>query len=174
MDQTALENPMRQVRIGKVVVNSSIGEGGARLEKAMKILEGLTGQKPSVRKAKKTIRGFGIRRGEPIAAVVTLRRQRAEEFLKRAFAAVGNRIKQDSFDEYGNFSFGIKEHLEFPGTRYDPDLGIIGMDIIVHLVRPGHRVATRRIRRSKIGKAHRLTRDEGVEFVRNIFGVRVE
>ncbi len=174
MDSAILENPMRRIRVSKVVVNSSIGEGGVKLERAVKILEMLTGQKPSVRKAKKTIRGFGIRKGEPIAAVVTLRGMRAVEFLRKALAAVGNRLSRDNFDEYGNFAFGIKEHLEFPGTRYDPELGIIGMDIIVHLARPGLRVSTRRIKRSRIGKSHRLTREEGIEFVRNEFGAQID
>ncbi|MCS7146299.1 MAG: 50S ribosomal protein L5 [Aigarchaeota archaeon] len=165
---------MRRVKVSKVVVNSSIGEGGVRLERAVKILEMLTGQKPSVRKAKKTIRGFGIRKGEPVAAVVTLRGAKAEEFLRRALAAVGNRLSSQSFDDYGNFAFGIREHLEFPGTRYDPELGIIGMDIIVHLARPGLRVSVRRIRRSRIGRRHRLTREEVIEFLKSEFGVIIE
>ncbi|MEM4151632.1 MAG: 50S ribosomal protein L5, partial [Nitrososphaerota archaeon] len=150
MDNVILENPMRRIRVSKVVVNSSVGEGGVKLEKAVKILQMLTGQKPSIRKAKKTIRGFGIRRGEPIAALVTLRGKRGEEFLQKALAAVGNKLSSENFDDYGNFAFGIKEHLEFPGTRYDPELGIIGMDVIVHLSRPGVRVAVRRLKRSQI------------------------
>lgn len=174
MDNAVLENPMQRVRVNKVVVNSSVGEGGVRLERAVKILEMLTGQKPSVRKAKKTIRGFGIRKGEPIAAMVTLRGAKAEDFLKRAFAAVGNRLSSTSFDEHGNFAFGIREHLEFPGTRYDPELGIIGMDVIVHLSRPGLRVSERRMRRSKIGRRHKLTKEEGIEFIKSRFGVQID
>ncbi|HDJ25897.1 MAG TPA: 50S ribosomal protein L5, partial [Candidatus Bathyarchaeota archaeon] len=107
---------MLKPKIEKVVVNCCVGRSGEPLEKAMKIIQELTGQKPCVRKAKKTIRQFGIRKGEPIACVVTLRKEKALEFLKRALAAVENKVKASSFDEHGNFSFGIKEHIEIPGT----------------------------------------------------------
>ncbi len=173
MDNAVLKNSMRRIKVNKVVVNTSIGEGGIRLERAVKILSELTGQKPSIRKARKTIRGFGIRRGEPMAAIVTLRGKKAEEFLKRALAAVGNRLSSENFDELGNFAFGIKEHLEFPGTRYDPELGIIGMDVIVHLSRPGHRVSLRRLKRSRIGHKHKLTREEGIEFAKEVLGAQI-
>jgi len=173
MAETQLENVNRRIRISKVVINSSIGEAAAKLEKASKILEELTSQKPSLRKAKKTIRGFGIHRGEPIAVMVTLRGKKAIEFLKNALAAVGNKIKESSFDEYGNFSFGIKEHLDIPGTKYNPEVGIIGMDIIVNVDRPGRRVELRRIKRSKMGRKHRVTKEESIEFIRREFNVEI-
>lgn len=76
--------PMLKPRIDKVVVNISVGKSGEPLEKATKVLKELTGQTPCKRKAKKTIRDFGIRRGEPMACMVTLRKQRAIEFLKKS------------------------------------------------------------------------------------------
>ncbi len=167
------QNPMRRPKLGKVVVNISVGESGQPLERASTILENLTGQKPSRRKAKRTIRAFGIRRGEPIACVVTLRGERARSFLKRALEAVGNRIPLRSFDREGNFAFGIKEHIDIPGTRYDPSLGITGMDIIVQVERPGYRVERRRRGRSKVGRHHRMTREEAAEFIKSSFGTEV-
>ena len=167
------ENPMRRIRIEKVVINSCIGANTPRLERAAKIIEMLTGQKPEFRKAKKTIKGFGIYRGQPIAVRVTLRKQKAVEFLEKALKAVNNTLKASSFDENGNFSFGIKEHLDIPGTKYDPELGIIGMDVCVHLSRPGLRVVLRKRARSKIGSSHKITREEAMEFVKNTFGVRI-
>ncbi len=167
------ENPMRRIRIEKVVINSCIGANTPRLERAAKIIEMLTGQKPEFRKAKKTIKGFGIYRGQPIAVRVTLRKQKAVEFLEKALKAVNNTLKASSFDENGNFSFGIKEHLDIPGTKYDPELGIIGMDVCVHLSRPGLRVALRKRARSKIGSSHKITREEAMEFVKNTFGVKI-
>ncbi|MCS7094546.1 MAG: 50S ribosomal protein L5 [Thaumarchaeota archaeon] len=166
-------NPMRVLRIEKVVVNCSVGESGVRLERASKILESLTGQRPSIRKAKKTIKGFGIHKGEPIAVMVTLRHEKAIEFLRRAFEAAKNTLRSESFDTYGNFSFGVKEHLDMPGTRYDPELGMIGFDVVVHVARPGLRVQNRRIKRSKIPVSHRPTKEESIEFVRREFGVNV-
>ncbi|KYH41143.1 MAG: 50S ribosomal protein L5, large subunit ribosomal protein L5 [Candidatus Bathyarchaeota archaeon B26-2] len=167
------ENPMLRPKIEKVVVNVSVGKSGEPLEKASKILEELTGQRPCRRRAKKTIRDFGIRRGEPTACVVTLRGGRAEEFLKKAFQAVDSRIQSRSFDELGNFAFGIKEHIEIPGTRYKPELGIIGMDVCVSMEKPGYRVKKRRRVKSKIGSSHLLTREESILFVQERFGVEV-
>jgi len=173
MSALKLENPMRRLKIEKVVVNSCIGTSGPRLERAAKILEMLTGQKPQIRRAKKTIKGFGIHRGEPIAVRVTLRGRRAREFLEKALKAVNNRVKASSFDEHGNLSFGIKEHLDIPGTKYDPELGIIGMDVSVHITRPGYRVAWRKRARSKVGSKHRVTREEAMKFLREEFGVEI-
>ena len=167
------ENPMLKPRIEKVTVNVSVGKSGEPLERAMKILEELTGQKPCTCKAKKTIRDFGIRRGEPIACLVTLRGEKAENFLRRAFQAVDNRISKRSFDQLGNFSFGIKEHIDMPGTRYVPELGIIGMDVVVAMERPGYRVKRRRRVKSKIGRNHLLTAEESMLFVKDKFGVEI-
>ncbi len=167
------EKPMLKPKIEKVIVNVSVGKSGEPLEKAMKILNELTGQKPCARKAKKTIRDFGIRRGEPIACLVTLREERAHSFLKRAFQAVDNKIQKVSFDSHGNFSFGIKEHIEIPGTKYSPELGIIGMDISVAMDRPGYRVKRRCRAASRIGSDHLLTIEESITFIGDDFGVEV-
>ena len=167
------KNPMLKPRIEKVTVNMCIGKSGEPLEKAAKILEQLTQQRPCKRKAKKTIRDFGIRKGEPMACLVTLRGERARDFLKRAFRAVDNKVARDCFDRYGNFSFGIKEHIEIPGTKYVPELGIHGMDVSVSLGRPGYRVKRRRHAKSRIGLSHLLTRDEATLFIKDEFGVEI-
>jgi len=167
-------NVMLQPRIAKVVVNIAKGQSGEPLEKAMEILEQITRQKPCTRKAKRTIRAFGIRRNEPISCLVTLRGRKAETFLKQSFESVGNRISLKSFDENGNFAFGIREHIDIPGTKYDPNLGITGMDVIVSVERPGYRVKHRRKAKSKIGRSHRLNRDDTIEFIKNSFGIVVE
>jgi len=167
-------NPMLKPRIEKVVVNISVGKSGEPLEKAAKVLEELTGQKPCKRKARKTIRDFGIRKGEPIACLVTLRKERALEFLKKALEAIDNKLSKSCFDEHGNFTFGIKEHIEIPGMRYDPELGIFGMDVCVSLCRPGQRVRYRRIeRKKKIGKHHRLIPEEAMLFIKELTGVEI-
>jgi len=166
-------NPMLKPRIEKVTVNISVGKSGAPLENAAKILEELTGQRPCKRKAKKTIRDFGIRKGEPIACLVTLRGERANSFLEGVFKAIDNKLSRKSFDNQGNFSFGIKEHIEIPGTKYKPELGIYGMDISVTLGRLGYRVKRRRRVKSKVGLRHLLTREEAMSFVRGEFGVEI-
>jgi len=167
------KNPITKPRIEKVVVNMSVGKSGEPLEGAMKILEELTGQKPCRRKAKKTIRDFGIRKGEPIACLVTLRGEGARNFLKKAFQAVDNKLSESCFDDKGNFSFGIKEHIEIPGTRYRPELGIYGMDVSVALYRPGYRVKRRHRLKCKVGTKHILTSNETMHLIRDEFGIEI-
>ncbi len=166
------ENPMTKVRIEKVTINAAIGKPGEPLDKAAKILEFLTDQKPCLRSAKSSIKDFGIRKGEPIACVVTLRKQKAEEFLKKAFTAIGNKITKSNFDNAGNFAFGINEHIELPGVKYDPALGIIGMDICVTVAKPGYRVKNKRIS-SRIGARHRVTSEESISYIRDIYGIEI-
>jgi large subunit ribosomal protein L5 len=166
-------NPLRVVRILKVTLNIATGKSGEPLEKAKKVLTQLTNKTPTTKQAKKAIKDWGVRKGEPIAAVVTLRGNDASEFLKRALDAVSNKVNESSFDDYGNFSFGIKEHIEIPGTRYVPELGIFGATIHVTLGRPGYRIRSRAIRPSKIGRNHYVSREDAVKFMQNNFGLNV-
>jgi len=172
--ETVKENPMRTIKLAKVTVHIAVGKSGEMLEKARKVLEDLTGQKTCTRQAKRTVKEFGIREGEPIACLTTLRGDRANEFLKRGLEAASNTLKGSSFDENGNFAFGVKEHIEIPGTKYQPELGIFGMDIVGTLERPGYRVKRRRIRPAKIGKSHRVNREDAIKFVAEKFGVQVK
>lgn len=164
---------MEKPRIEKVVINMGIGESGEKLAKAESLLENLVNQKPIKRKAKQTNKDFGIRKNEPIALKVTLRGKKAYEFLKNAFEAVDNRISSGSFDMYGNFSFGLKEHIDIPGVKYDPKIGVYGMDICVSLERKGYRIKRRRIKRRKISPNHRIKKEEGINFVKETFKVDV-
>jgi large subunit ribosomal protein L5 len=109
----------------------------------------------------------------PIGCVVTLRGEKAEEFLKRAFAIRENRIASYSFDREGNLSFGVPDYTDFSGMKYDPEIGIFGMDISVSIQRPGKRVARRRIMRRSIPHSHRMTRPEAMEFIKQKFNVEV-
>ena len=167
------ENPMLKPIIEKVTVNMSVGKSGGPLEQAVTIIKQLTKQKPSKRKAKKTIREFGIRKGESIACLVTLREEKAEEFLRKAFYAVDKKLSKYCFDKQGNFSFGIKEHIDLPGTKYVPELGIHGMDVSVSLGRAGYRVKRRHRAKSRVGKSHLLTNQEAILFIKDEFDVEI-
>jgi len=171
--ETAKRNPMRELRIEKVTVNIGVGKSGEPLEKAKKVLNQITNRTPCSRRAKKTIKEFGIRQGEPMACAVTLRRDNARNFLKKALEAAGNKLSKSSFDKYGNFGFGIKEHIEIPGTKYIPELGIFGMNVNVTFERPGFRVKRRAIGRSDVGKGHLVSRDEAVGYIRSNFGTEI-
>lgn len=166
-------NPLRVVRILKVTLNIATGKSGEPLEKAKKVLTQLTNKTPTTKQAKKAIKDWGVRKGEPIAAVVTLRGEDASEFLKRALDAVSNKVNRSSFDDYGNFSFGIKEHIEIPGTRYVPELGIFGATIHVTLGRPGYRIRSRAIRPSRIGRNHYVSSRDAVKFMQDNYGINV-
>ncbi len=174
--QTAQEtepNPLRAVRIEKVTLNIATGKSGEPLEKAKKVLNQITNRTPATKPARKTVKEFGIRKGEPIAAVVTLRREEARAFLARALDAVGNKVKETAFDDYGNFSFGIKEHIEIPGTKYVPELGIFGATIHITMERPGYRVKRRSVHRSRIGPGHYVSKEEAISFMQNNYRTQV-
>jgi large subunit ribosomal protein L5 len=164
---------MLKPKIEKVVVNISVGKSGEPLEKATKVLKEITGQTPCKRKAKESVRDFNIRKGESIACIVTLRKAKAIEFLNKVLPVVDKKLSGRSFDKQGNFSFGIKEHIELPGVKYDPDVGIFGMDVCVSVIRPGYRVKTRRKGRSKLGAKHVLTPEESLVFAKEALGVEI-
>ncbi len=172
--ETVPENPMRAIRLAKVTVHINVGKSGEMLEKARKVLNEITGQKPCTKQAKKTVKDFGITEGEPIACLTTLRGEKASTFLKRGLEAVGNSIKRSSFDDNGNFAFGVKEHIEIPGTKYVPELGIFGMDVIGTLERPGFRIKRRRIRPASIGKFHRISKEDAIKFITEKFAVQIK
>lgn len=174
MAVTETINPMKKIRLEKVTVNIGVGEAGERLQKAYQLLQELTSAKPVYTIAKKSIREFGVRKGAPIGVKVTLRGQKAIEFLNKVLAAVGHRIKSSSFDNYGNVSFGISEHVLIPGTRYDPEIGIFGMDIAITLARPGYRVMRRKRKNAHVPKRHRtISKEEAMEFLKQNFNVTI-
>ena len=172
--ETVHDNPMRAIKLAKVTVHIGVGKSGDMLEKAKKVITELTGQKPCTKQAKMTLKEFSIREGEPITCLTTLRGEKAAAFLKRGLEAISNSVKRSSFDENGNFAFGIKEHIEIPGTKYVPELGIFGMDVMVTLERPGFRIKRRRIRPARIGKSHRVTRDDAIKFITENFGAQIK
>ncbi len=164
--------PMREPQIAKVIIDVCTG-GGEPLAKAATILEDLTGQTPTESKARQTVRDFGIRRKEPIAVRVTLRHKKAEQFLAKALKAKDDVLLIKNWDLDGNFAFGISEHIDIPDVKYDPQLGIQGMNITVCIERPGFRVKRRRRKQTKVPYRHRLTAEESMVFVKNKFGIEI-
>jgi large subunit ribosomal protein L5 len=139
-DELGLANVMQVPRLVKVVVNMGVGEGSKEprlLDGAVRDLIEITGQRPLVTKAKKSIAGFKIREGQSVGAKVTLRGDRMWEFLDRLLSLALPRIRDfrglspRSFDGNGNYTFGLTEQLVFPEVDYDKVEKIRGMDIIV-------------------------------------------
>ena len=134
------KNVMQVPKIDKIVINMGVGEAKENakiLESAMKDLEIISGQKPVITKAKKSVANFKIREGMPIGCMVTLRSERMYEFLDRLVNLALPRVRDfrgvnpNSIDGRGNYSMGIKEQLIFPEIEYDKVDKIRGMDIIV-------------------------------------------
>jgi large subunit ribosomal protein L5 len=172
--ETVQENPMRKIRVSKVVVNIGLGKSGEAIERGKKVLEQVTGQSPAQTRAKKSVRDFGIHKGEPIGVVVTVRGEDTTPLIAKLLAAREKKLQESCFDSRGSVSFGIKEHIEIPGIRYDPAIGILGMNVSVLLERPGFRVARRNRRASRVGKAHLVSREEAVQFFKDNFGATIQ
>ena len=168
-----MENTMKKIKLAKVVLNMGVGRSGDAIEVAKKALTQISDKKPNARAAKETQRDWGVRKGEPIGAAVTLRRDDAKVLLKRLFDAKGNQINGKAFDNFGNFSFGIKEHIDIPGVKYDPQVGILGLGIAVTLTRPGYSVRTRSKHKASVGKSHIITRQDAKDYITKEFGVKI-
>jgi len=159
--------------IAKVTVNIGVGEAGEKLKKAETVLEGVTKQKAVQTLSKTTNKDWGLRKFMPIGCKVTLRKKAAETFLINALKILDNRIAEYTFDDQGNFSFGVPDHTLFEGQKYDPNIGIFGMDICVTVEKPGYRIKHRRIDRRKLPQRHGVTKEETMKFITEKFNVEV-
>ena len=138
--ELGLRNPMQAPRLEKVVVNMGLGEAiqnGKILDASLEQLTAITGQKPVVTKARKSIANFKLRQGQSIGAMVTLRGNRAYEFLDRLLNVALPRVRDfkgvspKAFDGKGNYTLGVKEQIIFPEINYDKVEKIKGLNITV-------------------------------------------
>ena len=139
-DRFEIQNPMRIPKLEKIVINMGVGEAAQdsrRLDGAMEDLARITGQKPQLRRARKSIAGFKIRDGMPVGARVTLRGERMWEFLDRLITIALPRVRDfrgispRSFDGRGNFALGLREQTIFPEISYDSIDTTRGLDVAV-------------------------------------------
>ena len=168
-----IQSVMKKISLQKVVLNMGVGKSGEAIEVAKKALDQISGKKSCAREARATQRDWAVRKGEPIGVAVTIRGNKARELLKRLFDAKGNQINEKSFDDFGNYSFGIKEHIDIPGIKYDPQIGILGLGVSVSLTRPGYNIRVRSKHKAKIGKSHTISKKEAQDYLIKEFGVKV-
>jgi len=164
---------MQEIKLDKVVLNIAVGNDEAKLTKAMKLLEIITGRKPIKTLAKKRIAAFKIRPGLPIGCKVTLRKSKAKEMLIKLLEGVENKILAKQFNERG-FSFGIKEYIQVPSIPYQRDIGILGFDVSVVFKKPGYRIQKRKIKPKKISKRHFIGKKELMEYAQKKFDIKIE
>eukprot|EP00954_Amorphochlora_amoebiformis_P003698 287443-Amorphochlora_amoeboformis.AAC.1 len=160
---------MKDIKISKLVINCCVGDSGDQLTRAERVLKELSGQDPVFSKARLTVRTFSIRRNEKIACHVTVRGAKAEKILEKGLNVKEFELKSKNFSETGNFGFGIQEHIDL-GIKYDPQIGIFGMDFFIVLERPGFRVSRRKRFRSRIGLNHKITKEQAIEWYKTKFG----
>ncbi len=173
MSQTT-ESPMKKISLDKIVLTMGVGKSGDAIEIAKRALNQISGKKSCSRNAKETQRDWGIRKGEPIGVSVTVRGEDAKALLKRLLEAKGDTVKGKSFDNFGNYSFGINEHIDIPGVKYEPQIGILGLGISIALSRPGYGIRKRSKHKASVGKSHIITSQEAKDYLVKEFGVTVE
>ena len=167
------KNPMKKPYLEKIVLNIGVGGGGEELEKAVGVINQITGQVPLKTLSKVNVKEFNLRIGRPIGCKITIRGNEAEKLLKRLLIVNNNKILRKSFDNFGNFAFGIDEHIKIPQTEYEASIGLWGLDVCGRIIRPGMRVKYRRKGRSKIPKHHYISRKESQYFLKQKFGVDI-
>jgi large subunit ribosomal protein L5 len=162
------------IKIDKVTVNIGVGGTGEKLEKAKKLLEKLTEQKPIETVARKRIPTWNLRPGVAIGTKVTLRGEKAKKVLNTTLDAIDRKVHESNFDNLGNFSFGIHEYIDVPGLKYDPLIGMLGFDVNTTLRKWGYRVSKRKRKTARIPKKHMITKQESIEYFKNNFNVVIE
>lgn len=164
-------NVMKTLQIDKVTINFGAGKDQQRLEKGMQLIQMITGKTPVKTITQARIPGWGLRPGLPVGLKLTLRGEEANSVLSRLLEARENRLKESCVDNHGNISFGLSEYIDIPGVKYDPKIGVIGLQASITLTRPGYRVSRRKLKATPIGKGHVVSRQEAKEFMEKHFSV---
>lgn len=164
---------MKEIKVAKVTLNIGAGKDQAKLKKGVKLLGSITNAKPVETITNKRIAGWGIRPGLPIGCKVTLRKVKAIEILNNLLKAKESKLNEKQFDDNGNIAFGIAEYIDIPSVKYDPDIGIIGLEVCVTLERAGFRIKRRKLCKGKVHKNHKISKEEAMEYMKNKFNVKI-
>ena len=166
-------NSMKQIKIEKITLNIGAGKDQNRLAKSIKLLKNITGIEPIKTFTTKRIPTWGLRPGLPIGCKLTIRKDKAKEILKRLLESRDNILIPTHFDENGSIAFGIPEYIDIPGVDYDPEIGIMGLEVCVTLERPGFRIKRRKVQKKKIPPKHKIGKEDAMEFMKKEFNIKV-
>lgn len=166
-------NRMEEIRIEKVTVNIGAGKDQNKLEKGLSLIKSITGVPPVKTITNKRIMGWGLRPGLPIGCKITLRKQPAEDIIPRLLHAKDNILAERNFDNNGNVSFGIPEYIDIEGAKYDPKIGSMGLQVCITFDKAGYRIKKRKIRKSIVGKKHKVKKEQAIEFMKKKFNIKL-
>jgi large subunit ribosomal protein L5 len=172
-DKKNEDNLLFKPKIEKITVNIGVGEAGEKLEKAQSVLKDITGHKPIQTLSKITSKEWGIRKRMPIGCKVVLRKKDADKFIIEALKTRENKIAEYAFDDEGNISFGIPDHTLFKSQKYNPNIGIFGMDVSITMEKIGYRIKRRRLLRRKVPNKHKVKRENTIKFFKEKYKVEV-
>lgn len=171
--KTKTENGMKDIKVEKITLNIGAGKDQGILNKGVKLIKNITGIDPVKTITTKRIPTWGLRPGLPVGCKITLRGKKADELIPRLLDAKSNNLKENYFDENGSVSFGISEYIDIKDVKYDPEIGIMGLQICITLARPGFRIKSRRIKRSRISKNHMITKQDAMRFMESKFNAKI-
>lgn len=168
------ENAMKNIRVAKVTLNFGAGTDQKNLAKGVKLITMIAGKTPVKTKTSKRIPGWGLRPGLPIGCKLTLRGQEALALIPRLLESKDKMLSLKNIDDNGNISFGIPEYVDIPETKYDPELGIMGLEASISLERPGFRVKSRKVMKRKIPMHHRIAKDDAIAFLKEQYQIKIK
>lgn len=165
---------MRTIKVAKLTLNFGAGTDQKKLAKGVKLISMIAGKEPVRTKTTKRIPGWGLRPGLPIGCKLTIRGKEAEDLIIRFISAKDNSLSLKNFDDNGNVSFGIAEYVDIPGTKYDPELGMLGLEVSITLERAGFRLKNRKVMKRKIPLHHRISKDDAVTFFKDNYKITIK
>jgi large subunit ribosomal protein L5 len=166
-------NVMQRIGIGKVTFNFGSGVDQGKLEKGMLLIKHITGRTPIKTTTNKRIPGWGLRPGLPVGCKLTLRDGNVRDLIRRILMVKKNVLSRRQFDDNGSVAIGVHEYIDIPEVEYEPKIGILGFEMCITLERPGFRVKSRRLRKAKIPKRHRISRDDAIGYMQKEFNITI-
>ncbi|MFP4111636.1 MAG: 50S ribosomal protein L5 [Candidatus Woesearchaeota archaeon] len=169
------DNIMRKIKIAKATLNVGAGKDQNVLNKGMMLIKHITGLDAVKTKTYKRLQAWGLRPGLPVGCKLTIRDpEMIRDLVERFLDAKNNELSLKQFDENGNVAFGIPEYIDIKGVKYNPDIGMMGLQICLTLERPGYRIKKRRIENRKVSHKHSVSKDDAIKFMKDNYNIIIQ